>query len=234
MECILSTFQQHAVQIRGDRSLYWQRERTLFVADLHLGKDKAFRAQGIPVPTGATKDDLERLADALRATHAERLVILGDLLHGPEGCSSELIDTLRQWRRGFKALLITLVLGNHDRRVAIPTEWNLDLHDGTLDIGPYACCHEPPTTPQRFYLAGHLHPVVQLDARGRMRQRLRCLWVRPTGAVLPAFGSFTGGYRIRPSKGDQVWAFRDGQVAAVSLSRTSEETGPRRKAEQHR
>ncbi len=34
------------VQLLADRALYWPRARTLFVADVHLGKAAAFRAGG--------------------------------------------------------------------------------------------------------------------------------------------------------------------------------------------
>ena len=45
--------------------------RTLFVADLHLGKSATFRARGLPVPSGTTQDNLRRLA-ALVQTRMRR------------------------------------------------------------------------------------------------------------------------------------------------------------------
>jgi len=42
------------VELCADRALFWTRTRTLFVADVHLGKAAAFRAGGVPLPRGAT------------------------------------------------------------------------------------------------------------------------------------------------------------------------------------
>ncbi|HET8584747.1 MAG TPA: DEAD/DEAH box helicase, partial [Casimicrobiaceae bacterium] len=52
------------VVLHAARALAWPREKTLFVADVHLGKGAAFRAGGIPLPRGTTATDLRRL-DAL-------------------------------------------------------------------------------------------------------------------------------------------------------------------------
>ena len=57
----------------------------LFVADVHLGKAAAFRAGGVPLPRGSTAADLARLAAVLQETGAQRLVVLGDFLHGAAG-----------------------------------------------------------------------------------------------------------------------------------------------------
>ena len=56
-----------AVELCADRALYWTRARTLFVADVHLGKAAAFRAGGVPVPRGTTATDLARLTALMRS-----------------------------------------------------------------------------------------------------------------------------------------------------------------------
>ncbi len=50
------------VQLYAERALYWPAGRTLFVADVHLGKTAAFRAGGVALPGGATAANLERLS----------------------------------------------------------------------------------------------------------------------------------------------------------------------------
>jgi hypothetical protein len=55
-----------AVELCADRALFWTRTRTLFVADVHLGKAAAFRAGGVPVPRGSTANDLKRLETSSR------------------------------------------------------------------------------------------------------------------------------------------------------------------------
>jgi metallophosphoesterase superfamily enzyme len=49
--------------------------------------------------------------------------------------------------------------------------------------------------------------------------RAPCFWFGSTGAVLPAFGAFTGGQRVLPVKGDRVYAIGPGQVVELSSGR---------------
>ena len=46
------------VELLAERALHWPAARTLFVADVHLGKAAAFRAGGVAIPRGATANDL--------------------------------------------------------------------------------------------------------------------------------------------------------------------------------
>lgn len=76
-----------------------------------------------------------------------------------------------------------------------------------------------PSDPDPGYeIAGHLHPAVRLEGRGRDRLRLPCFWVRPTQCILPAFGGLTGSGRVRPRSGDRIFVVGDGQVAEVPLA----------------
>ena len=73
------------VSLLPERAAYWERTRTLLVADPHFGKAAAFRAAGVPVPRGTTTGSLTRLDAALARTGAARIVFLGDFLHAREG-----------------------------------------------------------------------------------------------------------------------------------------------------
>ena len=75
------------VELLAERALHWPAARTLFVADVHLGKAAAFRAGGVAIPRGATASDLERLSALLARTGAARLVVLGDFLHAAPAAS---------------------------------------------------------------------------------------------------------------------------------------------------
>ena len=55
------------VTLFADRALFWTRERTLFVADVHLGKTATFRAHGVPLPRGTTA--LPRRTSVDRSEH---------------------------------------------------------------------------------------------------------------------------------------------------------------------
>lgn len=47
--------------LSSERTLFWENEQTLIVADLHIGKTGHFRKSGIGVPQSVYKEDLQRL-----------------------------------------------------------------------------------------------------------------------------------------------------------------------------
>lgn len=193
------------------RAVWWPARRTLLVADLHLGKSDAFRAAGLPVPSGTTRSDLDRLAALVAARDAQRLVLLGDFVHGRSSWSDGLEERWRAFRRECD-VPITLVRGNHDRRAGDPADaWAVAAVDH-LDDGPFSLRHHPEPVPARHVLAGHDHPCLRLRDFGRARLRLPCFHFGPTVAVLPAFGSFTGMHPVRRQPGDRVFVATDDAV----------------------
>lgn len=197
-------------------ALWWPAGRTLFVADLHLGKAASYRAQGQPVPCGTTADNLARLG-ALMSTHNPRqLVFLGDFLHAASGRTAQMLNALLDWRQRYAPVAMTLVRGNHDDRAGDPPpEVGIDVVDEPWPLGPFACCHHPQSHPTRFVLAGHLHPVCHIQGPGRDRLRLPCFVQTPGQAILPAFGAFTGGHARAPRPGQTLYAVGGGRIWQV-------------------
>ena len=206
-------------QLLPARALWLPDHDALLVADLHWGKAAAFRAGGVPVPSGTTAEDLGRLSHALHGTGARQLVVLGDLWHAREGFHPDTLTTIAAWRDRHPALAITLVRGNHDRRAGDPPPaLAIACHDPPLALGSLQLVHEPaePQGPAAPYqVAGHLHPSVTLTGPGRERLRLPCFVVGARRALLPAFASFTGGGMHRPLPGDRHYAIAEGEVVAV-------------------
>lgn len=203
------------VRFEADGSLWWPTGRTLFVADLHLGKAAAFRRVGVPVPEGPTEATLTKLGAAVARTEAARLIVLGDLWHEavrPEDGTSE---ALRRWREAHPALEIVLVPGNHDRRFrGLCAELAIGIGEEAEPLGPFRVAHRPDDLPEDAAgLAGHLHPVIRVG--GRASVRLPCFWGRGDRWVLPAFGTFTGGFRVDPHSGDRVVAATGREAIAV-------------------
>lgn len=179
----------------GAGGLYWPRRRTLFIADPHFGKDDYFRHAGLAVPAGTLDDDLVRLDDLLVRTGAERLVILGDVVHAGPSPGATWPQRIASWRARHATLDWLAVAGNHDAAFRPPTAWRLDWHSGAIDDPPFALRHEPTAVTGRYTLAGHWHPVTRLRAAGETT-RLAVFAVGDDYAVLPAFGSFTGGAEV--------------------------------------
>lgn len=202
-----------ALHLLPERALWYEAERTLFVADLHWGKAAAFRAAHVPVPMGTTSRDLARLASAIAATGAERLVVLGDLLHARTGRHDETLRTIADWREQHAVLRITLVRGNHDQHAGDPPrELGIECTDEPLVVGPFVGVHEPCTPTGGYVLCGHLHPCVTVRGRGRQSLRLPAFVFGETRGVLPAFSSFTGGGMYEMQSGDRQYAVAGDEV----------------------
>lgn len=194
-----------------ERTLYWPRMRTLAASDLHLGKDEGLRAAGAAVPMGLMHADLDRLSSAIERTDAERVVIVGDLIHGRLGLKDHVIEAVARWRDRH-ACAFVLVVGNHDRNargnklpIALDA-WRMDTADPELTIDAITFVHDPEdaTGPS---IAGHVHPAV---AMGRAKAPAFTL----AGGVLtlPAFSGFTAGAPIDPRVYDRVACVCDDAV----------------------
>lgn len=206
----------HALVLSAHRAAFDPALRMLLVADAHFGKDAVFRSHGIPVPVGSTSEDLARL-DALIAAHdPQRLVFLGDVLHGAQSHAPEVMDALHAWRARHRALRITLVEGNHDRHAGLPpVSLDCDVVYEPWRVGPWALCHYPQTVAGAYALAGHEHPVFRLATRIES-VRLPCFRFGHYSGVLPAFGSFTGGYVVNDTTHDEaVYVVAEGRVLGV-------------------
>ncbi|MEP6764474.1 MAG: ligase-associated DNA damage response endonuclease PdeM [Gemmatimonadaceae bacterium] len=202
-----------SIELLAERALFISRFSTLVVADLHFGKSAAFRARGVPVPAGVTQSDLERLSAVLNATHAQQLVVIGDLIHARDGRSERTFREISEWRAANSSLHVSLVRGNHDTRAGDPpSDWNFECIDGPLLMGPFALQHHPGAHDTRYVIAGHLHPHITLRGAARQSLRLPCFVLGKRGAILPAFTTFTGGGAYARSDDDEIYVIADGEV----------------------
>ncbi len=202
------------LQLLPERALWWPQRRTLFIADLHLGKAATYRALGQPVPGGTTQENLDRLSALIVRHSPHQLIFLGDFLHAAAARTASVMAALAQWREQHVGVVMTLVRGNHDSRAGDPpASLQIEVVDEPYLLGPFALCHHPQLHATHFVLAGHVHPVCRLSGRGRDSLRMPCFVATEGQAVLPAFGEFTGGWmveaevgrRLYPVGGDVVW-----------------------------
>jgi DNA ligase-associated metallophosphoesterase len=209
------SFLDQRLHLLAGRALYWEEKKTLVVADLHLGKAATFRAHGLALPSGTTHATLMRLSALLERTQAERLLILGDLLHARAGRTAALIDQVAAWRQEYGALRVDLVLGNHDRGAGVPPHtWAMDWGN-ELAEAPFVWRHEPGSSDRGYVVAGHVHPGVHLRGPGE-RLTLPCFYFGQKYGILPAFGEFTGWGIVRAKAGDAVFVIAEDEVIRVS------------------
>lgn len=213
----MSGYISHIIQnehfiLSAERTIFWEAEKTLLIADLHIGKSGHFRKAGIGIPQSVYKNDLQRLVTQLLFFKAERLIIVGDLSHSKANRELELFQ---RWRNDFSTLDIHLTKGNHD---ILGDHWyqesGITVHHPILQIGNFGFTHEPLEyfDDDLYYFAGHVHPAVQVRGRGRQAMRLPCFYFSQQQAILPAFSMFTGTYTVRPDVGETVVAIANKEM----------------------
>jgi DNA ligase-associated metallophosphoesterase len=213
-ECIVAG---ERLLLLAEKAMYWPAKKALFVADFHLGKAASFRRAGIPLPSGTTAENVERLGRAIDKSHASQVVFLGDFLHSKEGRTASTFARFEAWRSARPRLELTLVRGNHDKKAGDPPEaWGMRCIEAGDALGPFILNHEPGASRGGYALAGHIHPAVRLSASGESSLRLPCFWFGARYGVLPAFGAFTGSAEVLPRKGDQVFVIAEHEVMKVT------------------
>jgi DNA ligase-associated metallophosphoesterase len=207
------------LEIRGEtltllpeRCAFWHRESMLLVADPHWGKAATFRAGGIPVPSGTTREAIARLESAVTRINPQRIAFLGDLLHAAEGRNESLFSALAEWRQTRAEVSITLVRGNHDRRAGDPpASLDFDCVDAPHAIAPFVLAHYPADDPNGYVLSGHVHPGVWIPYAGKVP----CFSFGKSCGILPAFGDFTGLALVAEADEQMIFAVADNEVCRV-------------------
>jgi DNA ligase-associated metallophosphoesterase len=206
--------QGHEFDFHPDGAVFLVQERTLVVADLHLGKSAAFRAGGLPVPEGDAERDLLRMEALVQETGALALVVAGDLFHGATGMTGEIEGLLDGFLQRV-GVPVSLVIGNHDRKVKrLPAGLRVGER---MMCGSVRVVHDPEDVAEDgvVTITGHWHPVVRIKDGKRTALRLPCFLLRGNVLVLPSFGSFTGGRIVSPVKGDRVFVGMREEVVEV-------------------
>jgi uncharacterized protein len=185
-----------------ERAIWHAPSRTLWVADVHLGKAATYRALGQPAPTGTTRENLSRLTALIEAQNAARLIFLGDLFHARRSYAA-VSDMFLVWRNRHRDLAIVLVRGNHDLRAGDPSaEMRIETASEPYVSGMIVGRHFPLEESEALsetgatVLAGHIHPTIRLRGPGRDSMRFPCFVLQGRQVILPAFGEFTGGAAV--------------------------------------
>jgi uncharacterized protein len=160
-------------------------ERTLVVADLHLGLGASPERPAGP-PEGSAARLVELLLGSLRAEGARRLVVAGDVKHPIVGTPAPLRPVVFDF---FAALLaadvaVEVVLGNHDVGLVRHLPKEVEVHPASGAVYGGVGIFHGHTWPSRAVLraptlvAGHLHPGFRLAPSPADPLGKRRCWVR--------------------------------------------------------
>jgi uncharacterized protein len=206
------------VELLPEKALFLTEERVLIVSDLHFGKVNHFRQAGLPVPRSANYKNAENLIDLINLWKPLRTIFLGDLFHSHYNEEWEVVG---QIIHNFPACSFELVIGNHDimsmqqyarKKISVVEQ---------VEIGAWLLTHEPMDRSKipsgKINLAGHIHPGAHLQGKGRQSVTLPCFWFSKNQVILPAFGSLTGLYPIRPAENDAVYIILENKIMEAPM-----------------
>jgi len=198
------------------KAIVWKNKKTLILSDLHLGKAGHFRKAGIPIPKDVHNNDLCHLTKMVQDFNLKKIIFLGDLFHS--NYNDEWQEFIN-WTADFPNVEMILVKGNHDiMPEEIYTSSVLKVIPKELLIEPFLFTHEPvkdKSGNKKYTISGHIHPAFTLYGKGRQSLTLPCFYFGENQAILPAFGSFTGNYRIQASEGDKIFLVSDRKIILV-------------------
>ncbi len=206
------------VPVHGEPALFAKEEKTLVVADLHIGIEHEIFLAGAKIP-GRTPELQARLVKLLKKTRAKTLVIAGDIKHNiPMSSFLEEREIPRLLESLFEVVReIHLVPGNHDGGIADYLPPDVKLHSnkgfvlGNMGIWHGHCWPSDEVMASSTVLMGHVHPqavfVDGIETRSAERCWIRGKWdfkeahkeysVLGEGfLMIPAFNSLCGGSRI--------------------------------------
>jgi len=192
--------------LHPQRAAYWPKANTLLVADVHLGKEQVFARSGNPIPAGPSEADIDRLSDLVIQSGADRLFILGDLIHAQPHRSENWLDKLSSFLDLHQQLCVEVVAGNHDKPAGQAIiDQRIHWHVGSVHEGVFVLKHEPGTDSRGHVLCGHIHPCYRLSTSRNDTVRAPVFWFGKQCSVLPSFGQFTGGHNVVPKKKDRLF-----------------------------
>ena len=206
------TIQNNHFQLACSGVSYWEEQKALLVADVHLGKISHFRKYGSAVPQSAIQTNFVRLDEAVTEFQPQKIIFLGDLFHSALNAEWNLFEN---WLQKQQAEII-LIAGNHDIISPIHyEELGVKIYQ-ELQIDNFRLTHHPEENESDFNICGHIHPGYRLVGLAKQHLKLKCFFRSKNQLILPAFGEFTGAFLMKPEEKDQVFVCAQSEVIRVS------------------
>ena len=181
------------------RALYWPSKKALLLGDVHLGKYISFQKAGIPISADTCLNTLERFKALCHDYEVHTLHVLGDFFHDFHSLES---PHLKFWLKFLRENKISFhfIYGNHDGflrkiRAKMP---GVQIYDREY-IDNFCLIHDAKDKVKKnfFILSGHRHPCFSIRGTSdEIRLPALALSIQYNYAILPAFGTFTGGENL--------------------------------------
>ncbi len=200
------------LELLPDRAVYWSSQRTVLLADLHLGR-------GVPHVRHiqqTVQQTLTRAQQLLARMQPERVVFLGDVFHMRHGYASDVVDAFAQWRASFAQIDMWLIRGNHERGMGDPPrDCGLQCMNPGYELAEVTLLHEPRATPG-FAISGHLHPCMLLPSERAVAETVPCFIWSQKYLMLPAFEDVVPGRVVARRTNESYVAIRNHSLVTIS------------------
>jgi len=186
-------------------------DKTLIIADLHIGIEHVLRNAGFNIPS-QSKKMMEKIIMLCRKQNINRVVIVGDIKHNIPNTSYQEFDEIPGF---FEELLkfcsVDVVPGNHDGGIKKLLSKNVKIHSSRgfifNDIGFFHGHSWPDENIMKceYVVMGHNHPVIVFKdklgyrssktcwLRGKMlKNRDRYKTTNPEIIIMPSFNKLCG------------------------------------------
>jgi DNA ligase-associated metallophosphoesterase len=187
----------------------------LIVSDLHLGKASTFRQSGLAVPESSSWYDLNIIINLCQKNKIEEIIFLGDIIHSKCYSKTNILQSIKEFKQSVDNIALSLTIGNHDKNIEeLDNILNFKNIVDYIDYYDFRFTHEfkdDLIDSSKYMITGHLHPSVLIkDKLGSVR--IPCFYMKSNHMVVPAFGSFTGKFTIKPKSNEKVFVIADNKV----------------------
>lgn len=142
-------------------------DKTLVIADLHIGIEYEYRQSGIHIPSQTPKL-LERIMNIIEKHKIKRLILLGDIKHKVPGITFQEEREIPAFLKHLSEIVsVDIVPGNHDSGIKDYLPKTIHLYPSTgFGFKGYFFSHGHAWPGKKFLnnkylLLGHIHPAIE-------------------------------------------------------------------------
>ncbi len=213
----------HIFQPDVSGALYWPRQDTLIVSDLHFEKGSFFASRNQHLPPYDTSQTLNVLERTIAKYRPGQIIALGDSFHDMGGVQRLSVEDRSRIIALTRSCRWIWIAGNHDPKPAPELGGEVSYE---IIIAGLTLKHEPSEQLTGVEIAGHLHPIAVIATKARKLRR-RAFITNAQRLIMPALGAYTGGLNVcdeafRPFLNDHpfhAWALGENQVFPISSAR---------------
>ncbi len=189
--------------ISSDFSVFYEKKKTVFIADLHIGFETSMEEDGISLPPIQRKRIQDRISSIVSRYKPEEIVVVGDFKHSfgkrYESDMYGIMDYILERTQ------LSFVRGNHDnflRTLISSRDLRMDEEKRCIDNITATHGHLE-VEHDGLLILGHEHPAVRIRDESGGVVSLHCFLYHPVEnmIVLPVFNPLTRGRNMLSAQG---------------------------------